>query len=64
MASNGINGLQQGTNSHSGQNDELGNFLQQNKEDFMKALNGGDSLDGWVIVMGESCFTKSIGAVC
>ena len=44
---------QHGPNS-SGQNDQLGSFLKENKADFMKALSdGSSSLDGWVIVMGE-----------
>lgn len=35
-------------------NDELADFLKNNKADFVKALDAGSSLDGWVIVMGEA----------
>lgn len=32
--------------------DELASFLRTNKADFVKALDEGSSLQGWVIVMG------------
>ncbi|KAK9895676.1 DHH phosphoesterase [Cystobasidium minutum MCA 4210] len=47
----GLNG--QSTSSNGGQNDDLASFFEHNKADFMKALDDGSSLEGWVIVMGN-----------
>lgn len=47
------NGSIQGSNGLASQNDEFASFLSDNKRDFVKALNDGSTLEGWVIVMGE-----------
>lgn len=47
------NGSIQDTDGPASQDDELASFLSDNKRDFVKALNDGSTLEGWVIVMGE-----------
>lgn len=47
------NGLPGGSQSQNGKHDDLAGFLRGNKADFLKDFAGGNSLQGWVIVMGE-----------